>query len=112
MKPKERIILALDVPEYKEAVKIVNRFKKDIEVFKVGFELFTSSGPRIIERINKMGKKVFLDLKFHDIPNTVSKSALAAAKLGVFMFNVHALGGLKMMEAGYIVKALIFVFPM
>ena len=98
MKPKERIILALDVPEYKEAVKIVNRFKKDIEVFKVGFELFTSSGPRIIERINGMGKKVFLDLKFHDIPNTVSKSALAAAKLGVFMFNVHALGGLKMMR--------------
>jgi len=98
MKPIERIILALDVPEYKEAVDIVSRFKKEIDIFKVGSELFTSAGPGIVEKIHSMGKKVFLDLKFHDIPNTVSKSSLAAAKLGVFMFNVHTLGGLKMMK--------------
>jgi orotidine-5'-phosphate decarboxylase len=99
MKPKERIILALDVPEYKEAVAIVNKFKKDIEIFKVGSELFTSAGPKIVEKIHSMGKKVFLDLKFYDIPNTAAKSALAVARLGVFMFNVHTLGGLKMMKA-------------
>lgn len=99
MKPKERIILALDVPEYKEAVTIVNKFKKDIEIFKVGSELFTSAGPKIVEKIHSMDKKVFLDLKFYDIPNTAAKSALAVAKLGVFMFNVHTLGGLKMMKA-------------
>ncbi len=98
MKPKERIILALDVPEYKEAVAIVNKFKKEIEIFKVGSELFTSAGPKIVEKIHSMGKKVFLDLKFHDIPNTAAKSALAVARLGVFMFNVHTLGGLKMMK--------------
>ncbi len=98
MKPKERIILALDVPEYKEAVAIVNKFKKEIEIFKVGSELFTSAGPKIVEKIHSMGKKVFLDLKFYDIPNTAAKSALAVARLGVFMFNVHALGGLKMMK--------------
>ncbi|MEN8264087.1 MAG: orotidine-5'-phosphate decarboxylase [Nitrospirota bacterium] len=98
MKPKERIILALDVPEYKEAVTIVNKFKKEIEIFKVGSELFTSAGPKIVEKIHSMGKKVFLDLKFHDIPNTAAKSALAVARLGVFMFNVHTLGGLKMMK--------------
>jgi len=65
----------------------------------VGSELFTSAGPDIIETIHSMGKKVFLDLKFHDIPNTVTRSSLAVAKLGVFMFNVHTMGGYEMMHA-------------
>jgi orotidine-5'-phosphate decarboxylase len=98
MKAKERIILALDVPRYDEAMDIVRTFKDHIDIFKIGLELFTSAGPRIVEDINAMGKKIFLDLKFHDIPNTVSKSALAVAKLGVFMFNVHTFGGSEMMK--------------
>ncbi|HBH61721.1 MAG TPA: orotidine-5'-phosphate decarboxylase [Nitrospiraceae bacterium] len=98
MEPRERIILALDVSEYEDAVDIVRRFKGHIDIFKIGSELFTSVGPRVIKEIHLMGKKVFLDLKFHDIPNTVAKSALAAAKLGVFMFNVHTLGGYQMMK--------------
>jgi len=98
MKPKDRIILALDVADYDEALRIVYKFEEHIEIFKVGSELFTSVGPKIIEKINSIGKKVFLDLKFHDIPNTVAKSAAAAARLGVFMFNVHTLGGFEMMK--------------
>jgi orotidine-5'-phosphate decarboxylase len=67
-------------------------------VFKVGFELFVSAGPKVVEDIQRKGKKVFLDLKFHDIPNTVTKAALAASRLGVYMFNVHTSGGLDMMK--------------
>jgi orotidine-5'-phosphate decarboxylase len=98
MKANERIILALDVPGYDEAMDVVRTFEDHIDIFKIGLELFTSAGPRIVEDINAMGKKIFLDLKFHDIPNTVSKSALAVAKLGVFMFNVHTSGGFEMMK--------------
>ncbi len=98
MKPIERIILALDVSTYGEAVNVLDRFGDHIDIFKVGSELFTSVGPKIVEEIHSMGKKVFLDLKFHDIPNTVSNSALAVAQLGVFMFNVHTLGGSEMMQ--------------
>lgn len=98
MRPRERIILALDVSDYKDAVDMVHHFKDHIDIFKVGSELFTSTGPKIIDEIHTLGKRVFLDLKFHDIPNTVCKAALAAAKLGVFMFNVHASGGLEMMR--------------
>ncbi|MBI5665544.1 MAG: orotidine-5'-phosphate decarboxylase [Nitrospirae bacterium] len=98
MEPRDRIILALDVSEYEDAIEIVRKFKGHIDTFKIGSELFTSVGPRIVKEIHLMGKKVFLDLKFHDIPNTVAKSALAAANLGVFMFNVHTLGGLAMMK--------------
>jgi orotidine-5'-phosphate decarboxylase len=98
MKPNERIILALDVSSYDDAIDMVRKFKDHIDIFKIGSELFTSVGPRIIKEIHLMGKKVFLDLKFHDIPNTVAKSALAAAELGVFMFNVHTLGGFDMMQ--------------
>ncbi len=98
MKPNERIILALDVSTYDEAVQLVERFSDHIGTFKVGSELFTSAGPKIVEKIHSGGKKVFLDLKFHDIPNTVSKSVLAATRLGVYICNVHTLGGSEMME--------------
>jgi orotidine-5'-phosphate decarboxylase len=98
MNPKERIILALDVSDYDEAVDIVQKFKTQVDIFKVGSELFTSVGPRIVKQIHLMGKRVFLDLKFNDIPNTVSKAVLAAARLGVHIVNVHALGGLEMMR--------------
>jgi orotidine-5'-phosphate decarboxylase len=94
----EKLILALDVSEHSHAIELVDKFKDYVEIFKVGLELFISSGPRIVEDINKKDKKVFLDLKLHDIPNTVSKAAIAATRLGVHMFNLHASGGLEMMK--------------
>lgn len=97
MEPRKRIILALDVHEYDDAIDLVRRFRGQVDIFKIGSELFTAAGPRVVKEIHLMGKKVFLDLKFHDIPTTVSRAALAVAKLGVFMFNVHTLGGLDMM---------------
>jgi len=95
---KKKLILALDVSEYQYALELIDRFRDAIEVFKVGLELYTVAGPEIINQIHKRGRKVFLDLKFHDIPTTVSKAGIAAARLGVFMFNVHASGGLDMMR--------------
>jgi orotidine-5'-phosphate decarboxylase len=97
-KPDDRIILALDVSEYGHALEIVDKFKDYIDIFKVGLELFTVAGPSILREIHQRGKRVFLDLKFHDIPNTVSRAGVVAARLGVFMFNVHASGGLDMMK--------------
>jgi len=94
----DKLILALDVPEYSHALELITMFEDYIKIFKVGLELFIAAGPKIIEDINKKGKKVFLDLKFHDIPNTVSKAALVAARLGLHMFNVHTSGGLEMMK--------------
>lgn len=94
----EKLILALDVADYSYATELVDTFSPHIEIFKVGLELYTVAGQRIVEAIHKKGKKVFLDLKFHDIPNTVAKAGVAAARLGVFMLNVHASGGLDMMR--------------
>jgi len=96
--PNDKLILALDVPEHNYAVELVDKFKDYISIFKVGLELFTVSGPSIIDDIHNRGRNVFLDLKFHDIPNTVSRAGIAAARLGVFMFNVHASGGFEMMR--------------
>jgi orotidine-5'-phosphate decarboxylase len=91
MPASEKIILALDVSGYDYALDLVDRFGEYVGVFKIGLELFTACGPRIVDEIAaKRGRKVFLDLKFHDIPNTVSKAAIASARLGVYMFNVHA----------------------
>lgn len=98
MSASEKLILALDVSEHSYAIELVEKFKDYVGIFKVGLEVFTYSGPKIIEDINKRGKRVFLDLKFHDIPNTVSKAAIAAARLGVYMFNIHTSGGLEMMK--------------
>ncbi|MDO9289411.1 MAG: orotidine-5'-phosphate decarboxylase [Thermodesulfovibrionales bacterium] len=95
---KEKLIIALDVPEADHALELVDKFEDQIEIYKVGLELFTSAGPSIIEELHKRNKRVFLDLKFHDIPNTVLKAAIAATRLGVFMFNIHASGGLEMMK--------------
>lgn len=94
----EKLILALDVSDYSYAIELVEKFKDYVGIFKIGPELFVSFGPKIIEDINKKGKRVFLDLKFHDIPNTVSKAAIAATRLGVYMLNLHTSGGLEMMK--------------
>jgi len=98
MTASEKLIVALDVSEHGHAIELVEKFKDYVGIFKVGIELFVASGPKIIEDINKKGKKVFFDLKFHDIPNTVSKAAIAATRLGVHMFNIHTSGGVEMMR--------------
>ncbi len=98
MADTDRLILALDVSEYDYAVELVEKFSNYVSTFKVGLELFTAAGPSIIDEIHRRGGRVFLDLKFHDIPNTVSRAGIAAARRGVFMFNVHASGGHDMMK--------------
>lgn len=99
IKPKDRLIFALDVSSLQEVKKWVRLLKGYVGVFKVGKELFTACGPKVIDTIHRSGGEVFLDLKFHDIPNTVAKAGAVAARLGVKMFNVHILGGLDMMKA-------------
>jgi orotidine-5'-phosphate decarboxylase len=96
---KDRIVLALDVDNDQEALDIVDELKDVVGTFKVGHQLFTAYGPDIVRRIIGRGGRVFLDLKYHDIPNTVAKASAEAVKLGVSIFNVHALGGLDMMKA-------------
>lgn len=96
--PKDRIIFALDVEHFTEARQWVNLLKDRVGLFKVGKQLFTHSGPKVIDMICQKGQKVFLDLKYHDIPNTVAKAGEEATKHQVAMFNLHALGGFEMMR--------------
>lgn len=95
----ERLVLALDVDHEREALKLVSELKDLVGTFKVGHRLYTAGGPAIVRDIIKVGGRVFLDLKYHDIPNTVANAAAEAVKLGVSIFNVHALGGFDMMRA-------------
>ncbi|MDR1684296.1 MAG: orotidine-5'-phosphate decarboxylase, partial [Elusimicrobiota bacterium] len=99
MKPYQKIIVALDVKTEREALALVKKLKNKVGVFKVGKELFTAAGPGIVKKIQKLGGKVFLDLKFHDIPNTVAKAVAQAAKMGVYMLTIHTSGGPEMMQA-------------
>jgi orotidine-5'-phosphate decarboxylase len=94
-----KIIVALDFPEAKPALDLVHRLDPAQCRVKVGKELFTAAGPALVEDLVKRGFGVFLDLKFHDIPNTVASACRAAARLGVWMTNVHASGGRAMLEA-------------
>jgi len=96
---RDRIVLALDLDSDRDALAIVDQLKDSVGLFKVGHQLFTAYGPDIVRRIIDKGGKVFLDLKYHDIPNTVAKASAEAVKLGVSIFNVHALGGFDMMKA-------------
>ena len=96
--PKDKIIFALDVDHFADAQKWVNLLKDHVGVFKVGKQLFTHAGPKVVDMIRQKGQKVFLDLKYHDIPNTVAKAGEEATKLNVTMFNLHALGGIEMMK--------------
>ena len=98
MDAKDRLIIALDVDTEDRAAALAAALKDMAGAFKIGFELFSSCGPSVVSRVAKLGVKIFLDLKFHDIPNTVSRAAAVSARLGVFMFNVHALGGYDMMK--------------
>ncbi len=93
----KRLIFALDVDSLDEAKGWVDRLQGQVGVFKVGKQLFTRCGPEVVNLVRERGAEVFLDLKYHDIPNTVAMAGLEALRLGVKMFNVHALGGFEMM---------------
>jgi len=97
--PADRLIVALDVDTLGAALGLVERLAGIVSRFKIGSQLFTAAGPAAVEAVHARGGRVFLDLKYHDIPNTVAGAAREAARLGVFMFNVHASGGLAMMKA-------------
>ena len=96
---KSKIIVALDYPDAQSAMQLVEQLVPDLCRLKVGKELFTRAGPQLVEALAARGFDVFLDLKFHDIPNTVASACHAAAELGVWMLNVHALGGERMLQA-------------
>lgn len=96
---QSRIIVALDYPNADSALATVDKLNPALCRLKVGKELFTRAGPDLVRELNRRGFQVFLDLKFHDIPNTVAQACRAAADLGVWMVNVHAQGGRKMMQA-------------
>lgn len=94
-----RVIVALDFKTAAEALGFIGRLSPQDCRLKIGFELFTSAGPALVETLVQKGFDVFLDLKFHDIPNTVARACEAAARLGVWMLNVHTLGGYEMLRA-------------
>ena len=96
---KDKIIIALDVNTIKETKQLLDILSPHVKIFKIGMELFYSCGAKAVELVKKYDREVFLDLKFHDIPNTVKNASKVATKLGVFMFNVHASGGSDMMKA-------------
>lgn len=97
--PSSRIIVALDYSSAEDALRLAEKLEPRLCRLKVGKELFTAAGPNLVEKLMHKGFDIFLDLKFHDIPNTVAKACKAAANLGVWMINVHALGGRKMLMA-------------
>lgn len=97
MNAKESVLVALDVPSREAALSLAQQLEPYVGGFKIGLELFVACGPRIVEEVGP--SRTFLDLKFHDIPNTVAGVSRVAARLGTLFFNVHCLGGLDMMRA-------------
>jgi orotidine-5'-phosphate decarboxylase len=97
MKAKDKLFVALDVETPQRALELVQTLSEYTRMFKIGPKLFTAAGPNLVREIIALGAKVFLDLKFHDIPNIVAAASAEAARLGVFLFTVHASGGRQMM---------------
>jgi orotidine-5'-phosphate decarboxylase len=93
-----KLIVALDVDSAEQARKLFSALRECVGMFKIGMQLFTATGPSLVREIVKAGSRVFLDLKYHDIPNTVAAAGVEAARLGVSIFNVHASGGSEMMR--------------
>ena len=98
MENKEKILVALDVETAEKAREIIEELRGEVGAFKIGLQLFTAAGASFVRDLVKSDVKIFLDVKFHDIPNTVAKAAIEAARIGVWMFNVHASGGAEMMR--------------
>ena len=96
--PRERLVVALDVETCAEALDLVASLRGAVGMFKVGKQLFTAEGPDLVRRIVGLGERVFLDLKYHDIPATVAKASIEAARLGVSILNIHASGGREMLR--------------
>ena len=98
MDTKDKLIVALDVESANQALQLFDSLHHAAGMFKIGMQLFTAAGPDLVRQIVSRGGRVFLDLKFHDIPNTVATAAVEAARLGVSLFNIHASGGSDMMK--------------
>src|ERR1043166_6099155 len=94
---QEKLIVALDVDNANRALELFTALREHVTTFKIGMQLFTAAGPDVVRQIVSRGNRVFLDLKFHDIPNTVAMAAVEAMRLGVFMFNIHTTGAREMM---------------
>jgi orotidine-5'-phosphate decarboxylase len=103
--PRDRLIVALDVPTSEEALRLAERLAGSVGMFKVGSQLFTAAGPQLVETLVARGEKVFLDLKYHDIPNTVGSAVRSAARLGVSLLTVHGLGGRAMLSSAAVAAA-------
>jgi orotidine-5'-phosphate decarboxylase len=101
----DKIIVALDVPTKTEAFDLVEKLRDQISFFKVGLQLYTAEGPEVLRAVSSMGSKVFLDLKLHDIPNTVAKTVESANRLGVQMLTIHLSGGSEMICAATSTRA-------
>ena len=95
---KDKLIVALDVDTSDRALALVEQLRDSVGMFKVGMQLFTAAGPDLVRRIVSQGSRVFLDLKYHDIPNTVALAGVEATRLGVSLFNIHTSGGSEMMK--------------
>jgi orotidine-5'-phosphate decarboxylase len=98
MNAKEKLIVALDVDSAERALALFNLLRDAVGMFKIGMQLFTAAGPDLVRRIIAGGGRIFLDLKYHDIPNTVRLAGIEATRLGVSLFNIHAAGGVEMMK--------------
>src|ERR1700687_5195620 len=98
MKSKDKLIIALDVETAARARELFKALRGVVGMFKIGMQLFTAAGPSIVREIIDSGERVFLDLKYHDIPNTVAAAGVEAARHGISIFNVHTSGGTEMMR--------------
>lgn len=96
--PQDKLIVALDVDTADRGLELFEALRDSVGMFKIGMQLFTAAGPELVRKIVSRGGRVFLDLKYHDIPNTVSMAGIEATRLGVSIFNIHAAGGSEMMK--------------
>jgi orotidine-5'-phosphate decarboxylase len=102
---KDRIIVALDVPTKRQAVDLVEKLRGQVSFFKIGLQLYTAEGPEIVRAVSFIGSKVWLDLKLHDIPNTVARAVESASRVGVQMLTIHLSGGSEMVRAATAARA-------
>ena len=98
-KATDKIVVALDVATKSEATRLVEQLREQISFFKIGLQLYTAEGPEIVRAVTASGAKIFLDLKLHDIPNTVARAVESASELGVQMLTIHLSGGSEMIRA-------------